>query len=68
MAVIKQEATVEVGRSWVSPWRTQAMFDLKVKTRLMSHHEYRSLQDRVRDAEASLSAESDVATQTSTAK
>jgi hypothetical protein len=44
------------------------MFDLKVKTRLMSHHEYRSLQDRVRDAEASLSAESDVATQTSTAK
>jgi hypothetical protein len=44
------------------------MFDLKVKTRLTSHQEYRSLQDRVRDATASLPAESDAATQTSTAK
>jgi len=68
MAVIKQEVTVELGRNWVSPWRTPAMFDLMVKTRLTSHQEYRSLQDRVRDAEASLSAESDAATQTSTAK
>lgn len=68
MAVIKQEATVEVDRNWGSPWRTPAMFDLKVKTRLTSHQEYRSLQDRVRDATASLPAESDAVTQTSTAK
>jgi hypothetical protein len=68
MAVIKQEATVEVDRNWASPWRTPAMFDLKVKTRLTSHQEYRSLQDRVRDATASLPAESDAVTQTSTAK
>ena len=62
MAVIKQEATVEVDRNWASPWRTPAMFDLKVKTRLTSHQEYRSLQDRVRDATASLPAESDAVT------
>jgi dynactin complex subunit len=68
MAVIKQEATVEVDRNWVSPWRTPAMFDLKVKTRLTSHQEYRSLQDRVRDAMASLPAESDTVTQARPAK
>ena len=68
MAVIKQEATIEVDRNWVSGWRTPAMFDLKVKTRLTSHQEYRSLQDRVRDTEASLPAESDAVTQTSTPK
>ncbi|HEX6404698.1 MAG TPA: hypothetical protein VF003_16305 [Pseudonocardiaceae bacterium] len=68
MAVIKEEAAVEVDRNWASPWRTQGMFDLKVKTRLTSHQEYRSLQDRVRDATASLPAESDAVTQTSTAK
>jgi hypothetical protein len=54
MAVIKHEVTVEVDRSWVSPWRTPERFDLKVKTRLTGHQEYRSLQDRVRDATASL--------------
>ncbi|MGH3936764.1 MAG: hypothetical protein ACRDS1_17580 [Pseudonocardiaceae bacterium] len=57
MAVIKQEAAVEVDRKWVSPWRTQETFDLKVKTRLTSHQEYRSLQDRVRKAKASLPAQ-----------
>jgi hypothetical protein len=67
MAVIKQEATVEVDRKWVSPWRTQEVFDLKVRTRLTSHQEYRSLQDRVRDAKASLPTESDVATEPGTA-
>ena len=59
MAVIKQEVTVVVDRNWISGWRTPAMFDLKVKTRLTSHQEYRSLQDRVRDATASLPAEAD---------
>jgi hypothetical protein len=68
MAVIKQEAAAEVDRKWVSPWRTQATFDLKVKTRLTGHQEYRSLQDRVRDAKASLPAEPDAATETGTAR
>ncbi|HZS21290.1 MAG: hypothetical protein JO296_01690 [Pseudonocardiales bacterium] len=62
MAVIKQEATDEVNRNWVSPWRTPAMFELKVKTRLTGNEEYRSLQNRVRDAQASLLAGSDAAT------
>ena len=68
MAVIKQEATVEVDRKWVSPWRTQDTFDLKVKTRLTGHQEYRSLQNRVRDAKASLPAESDAATEAGTTR
>jgi hypothetical protein len=63
MAVIKQEATAEVDRNWASPWRTPDMFDLKVKTRLTGHQEYRSLQDRVRDAMARLPAEADTVTQ-----
>jgi hypothetical protein len=33
MAVMKQEAAVEVDRKWASPWRTPATYDLKVKTR-----------------------------------
>jgi hypothetical protein len=68
MAVIKHEATVEVDRKWVSPWRTQDTFDLKVKTRLTGHQEYRSLQNRVRDANASLPAESDAATEADTTR
>ena len=67
MAVIKQEAATEVDRKWVSPWRTQDTFDLKVKTRLTGHQEYRSLQNRVRDATARLPAESDAATEAGTA-
>lgn len=66
MAVIKQEAAVEVDRKWVSPWRTQDVFDLKVKTRLTANPEYRSLQNRVRDAEASLAAEPDTAAEAGT--
>jgi hypothetical protein len=62
MAVIKQEVADEINSKWVSPWRTTAMFELKVKTRLTGHHEYRSLQNRVRDAEASLPAGSEAAT------
>jgi hypothetical protein len=58
MAVIKQEAAVEVDRKWVSPWRTPDVFDLKVKTRLTANEEYRSLQARVRTAEDSLAAAS----------
>ena len=67
MAVIKQETAAEVDRKWVSPWRTPETFDLKVKTRLTGHQEYRSLQNRVRDAKASLPAESDAATEAGTA-
>jgi hypothetical protein len=67
MAVIKQEAAVEVDRKWVSPWRTQDVFDLKVKTRLTAHQEYRSLQNRVRDVEANLATESDAAAEAGTA-
>jgi hypothetical protein len=67
MAVIKQEAAVEVDRKWVSPWRTPEVFDLKVKTRLTSHEEYRSLQERVRNAKASL-AKFDAAAKAGTAK
>ena len=63
MAVIKQETAVEVDSKWVSPWRTQETFDLKVKTRLTGHQEYRSLQDRVRDATARLPAEPNPATE-----
>jgi hypothetical protein len=62
MAVIKQEVADEVNSKWVSPWRTTAMFELKVKTRLTGHQEYRSLQNRVRDAETRLPGESDPAT------
>jgi hypothetical protein len=68
MAVIKQEAAAEVDRKWVSPWRTPATYDLKVKTRLTGHQEYRSLQNRVRDAKASLPAEPDAATEAGTAR
>jgi hypothetical protein len=68
MAVIKQETAVEVDRKWVSPWRTPDTFDLKVKTRLTGHQEYRSLQDRVRDAKASLPPEPDAATEPGAAR
>ena len=62
MTVIKQEAIIEVDRNGASPWRTPGMFDLMVKTRLTGQ-EYWSLQVRVRDATASLAAESDAVTQ-----
>lgn len=62
MAVIKEEAAVEVDRKWVSPWRTPAVFDLKVKTRLTGNDEYRSLQGRVQKAEAALVVKPDAAT------
>lgn len=62
MAVIKQEVSDEINSKWVSPWQTTAIFELKVKTRLTGHQEYRSLQNRVRDAQASLPGESDAAT------
>ncbi len=68
MAVIKQETAAEVDSKWVSPWRTQATFDLKVKTRLTGHQEYRSLQDRVRDANARLLAEPKLATKAGAAR
>ena len=61
MAVIKQEAAVEVDQKWGSPFRTQELFDLKVKARLSGNDEYRALQRRVQDAEAALAAESGTA-------
>ena len=66
MAVIKQEAAAEVDRKWVSPWRTQDVFDLKVKTRLTAHEEYRSLQARVRRAEDDLATGPAAATEAGT--
>jgi hypothetical protein len=68
MAVIKQEAAVEVDRKWVSPWRTPAVFDLKVKTRLTGNQEYRSLQGRVKDAVATLAVEPGAATEADSAR
>lgn len=67
MAVIKAEAAAEVDRKWASPWRTPDVFDLKVKTRLTSNQEYRSLQGRVKEAEATLAAESGTAAESGSA-
>lgn len=63
MAVIKQAVAAEVDRNRVSPWRTHQVFDLKVQTRLAGNHEYRSVQNRVRDAAAGLATQSDGATE-----
>jgi hypothetical protein len=63
MAVIKQEAVTEVDRKWGSPFRTQELFDLKVKARLSGNDEYRSLQVRVQEAEATLAAQSDASSE-----
>jgi hypothetical protein len=68
MAVIKQEAAAEVDRKWGSPFRTQELFDLKVKARLSGNDEYRSLQDRAREAEARRAAESGTASEADSAR
>jgi BMFP domain-containing protein YqiC len=68
MAVIKQEAAAEVDRKWGSPFRTQEVFDLKVKARLSGNDEYRSLQVRVRAAEARLAAQPDTASEADSAR
>jgi hypothetical protein len=57
MATIKEEVAAEVEQKWATPYRTPAVFDLKVNARLASHEEFRALQDRVRNAEAALAAE-----------
>ncbi|MDQ4032877.1 MAG: hypothetical protein M3332_11635 [Actinomycetota bacterium] len=67
MTVIKQETAAEVDEKWGSPFRTQELFDLKVKTRLSGNNEYRTLQGRVQKAEAALAAESDTATEADSA-
>jgi hypothetical protein len=67
MAVIKQESAAEVDQKWGSPFRTQELFDLKLKARLSGNDEYRSLRRRVQDAEAALAAESDTATEADSA-
>lgn len=59
MAVIKQEAAAEVDRKWGSPFRTQEVFDLKVKARLSGNDRYRSLQNQVQEIEAKLAAQSE---------
>lgn len=64
MAAIKEEAVAEVDRKWGSPFRTRQLFDLKVQARLSGNEEYRSLQVRVQEAEADLSAEPDAAPET----
>jgi hypothetical protein len=46
-----------VDRKWGSPFRSPALFDLKVKARLSGNEEYRSLQARVQEAEADRAAE-----------
>jgi hypothetical protein len=61
MTVVKQEAAAEVDRKWASPFRTQDLFDLKVKARLSGNDEYNKLRSRIQEAEAKLAAESDVA-------
>jgi hypothetical protein len=68
MAVIKDEAAAEVDRKWGSAFRTPEVFDLKVKARLAGNGEYRSLQDRVRDAEARLTGQSDAASEADSAR
>ena len=67
MAEIKQEVAADVDQKWGSPFRTQELFDLKVKTRLSSNDEYRSLQGRVQEAEAALAAGPDPATEAGSA-
>jgi hypothetical protein len=57
MAVIREEVTADVEAKWTTPWRTPEVFELKVRTRLAGHREYRTLQERVREGEAALAAE-----------
>ena len=61
MAVIKEAVTAEVEEKWVTPYRTPAVFDLKVNARLAAHQEYRDLQARVRDGEKAQRASSEKA-------
>ena len=68
MAVIKQEAAAEVDRKWGSPFRTQEVFDLKVRARLSGNQEYRSLQGRLREIEARLAAQSGTAAEADPAR
>lgn len=61
MAVIKGEVTAEVEAKWVTPYRNQDVFDMKVNSRLAAHSEYRKLQAQVREAETVQRASSDKA-------
>ncbi len=58
MSVIREEVTADVEAKWTTPWRTPDVFELKVRARLAGHREYRELQDRVREGEAALAADS----------
>ncbi len=68
MAAIKEQAAAEVDQKWGSAFRTQEVFDLKVKARLSGNDEYRSLQVRVREVEAALAAQSDAAPRADSAR
>ena len=68
MAVIKQEAAAEVDRKWGSAFRTQEVFDVKVKARLSGNDEYRSLQGRLHEVEATPAAQSDTASEADSAR
>jgi hypothetical protein len=57
MAVIRDEVSADVEAKWTTPWRTPDVFELKVRTRLAGHREYRTLQEQVREGEAALAAE-----------
>ncbi|MGH3794514.1 MAG: hypothetical protein ACRDRT_15040 [Pseudonocardiaceae bacterium] len=65
MGAIKAEVAADVDRKWGTPWRTPDVFDLKVRTRLTGHTEYRSLRLRVKDVEAALAVQPDAATEKS---
>lgn len=52
MAAIKEQVAADVDAKWGSPWRTPAVFDLKVNTRLTGHAEYRELRAQLKEAEA----------------
>ncbi len=67
MAAIKEAAAAEVNEKWASPFRTQDVFDLKVKARLSGNEEYRSLQRRVQEAEATLAGEPGAGTEADSA-
>jgi hypothetical protein len=62
-AAIREEASADVDRKWGSTWRSPAVFNLKVQARLSGNAEYRSLQGRIRDAEARLAAQGEPASE-----
>jgi predicted DsbA family dithiol-disulfide isomerase len=54
MERLRKEAAIEVEANWQTQWKNPDVFALKVQTRLTMNEEYRTLQDKVRAAEATL--------------